>query len=96
MHNPVTLLSKGPTNRPWNAMGYGLGLMIDLKSPLGVCFGHTGAGPGSTAATYIFKDLPIAQTISVFAAVDDEGAVERDLFSLAKRFNSVPDTRRSP
>jgi hypothetical protein len=86
------LLSQGPiADRPWSSMGYGLGLMIDLKSPLGLCYGHTGTGPGSTTATYMFGDLPIARTISVFAAVDDEGAVERDVLSLADRFNSVPD-----
>jgi D-alanyl-D-alanine carboxypeptidase len=97
MHNPVILLSQGPiADRPWNSMGYGLGLMIDLQSPQGRCYGHTGTGPGSTTATYIFDALPIARTISVFAAVDDEGAVERDVLSLAERFNSVPDNRRSP
>jgi D-alanyl-D-alanine carboxypeptidase len=97
MHNPVTLLSQGPVaNRPWNSTGYGLGLMIDLKSPLGPCYGHTGTGPGSTTATYIFDLLSIARTISVFAPVDDQGAVERDVLSLAERFKSVPETRRSP
>ena len=96
MHNPVTLLSQGPiADRPWKSMGYGLGLKIDLKSPLGLCYGHTGTGPGSTTATYIFNALPIARTISVFAAIDDEGVVERDVLSLAERFNLPPDTRRS-
>jgi D-alanyl-D-alanine carboxypeptidase len=97
MHNPVSLFFDGPIeDRPWNSMGYGLGLMIDLKSPLGSCYGHTGSGPGSTTATYIFNALPKALTISVFAAVEDQGAVEREVLSLAQRFNSVPDTRRSP
>jgi D-alanyl-D-alanine carboxypeptidase len=97
MHNPVSLLSQGPiAGRPWNSMGYGLGLMIDLNSPLGHCYGHTGTGPGSATATYRFKALPIVRTISVFSAVDDEGAVERDVLSLAERISSVPDTRRSP
>jgi CubicO group peptidase (beta-lactamase class C family) len=97
MRNPVTLLSPGPVaDRPWNSMGYGLGLMIDLKSPLGPCYGHTGTGPGSTTATYIFDAHSIARTISVFAPVDDQGAVERAALSLAERFKSVPETRRSP
>lgn len=83
MQNPVTVLSLIPVaDRPWNSMGYGLGLMIDLKSPLGPCYGHTGSGPGSTTATYIFNSLPISRTISVFAAVDDQGAVEREVLSL--------------
>jgi D-alanyl-D-alanine carboxypeptidase len=97
MREPVTLFSQRPAgDRPWNSMGYGLGLMIDLKSPLGPCYGHTGTGPGSTTATYIFSAPPIARTISVFSTVDDQGAVERDLLSLAEQFKSVLETRRSP
>jgi D-alanyl-D-alanine carboxypeptidase len=95
MHNSVALLSQGPVaDRPWNSAGYGLGLMIDLKSPLGPCYGHTGTGPGSTTAAYIFSAPPIARTISVFSTVDDQGTVERDVLSLAERFKN--STSRNP
>jgi CubicO group peptidase (beta-lactamase class C family) len=97
MQSPITLLSQGPMpDRPWNSMGYGLGLMVNLKAPIGLCYGHTGTGPGSTTATYIFNELRIPRTISVFAVANDEGAVERDVLSMTARFNAVPDTCGSP
>jgi CubicO group peptidase (beta-lactamase class C family) len=68
-----------------NTAAYGLGLMIDLGSPLGACFGHTGQGPGSTTATYRFEAPDGARTVSVFAAMDDRGTVEREALALAMR-----------
>ncbi|HEY0800377.1 MAG TPA: hypothetical protein VGD54_06005, partial [Steroidobacteraceae bacterium] len=69
----------------WNTAAYGLGLMIDLQSPIGACYGHTGAGPGSTTATYFFADLPRTRTASVFAALEDQGVVERETITLAEQ-----------
>jgi D-alanyl-D-alanine carboxypeptidase len=85
MREPVMLSKSGFPNRPWNSAGYGLGLMIDLHSPLGPCYGHTGEGPGSTTATYRFEALPGARTVSVFATVEDQSTVEREVLALAKR-----------
>jgi D-alanyl-D-alanine carboxypeptidase len=72
-------------NRPWNSAGYGLGLMIDIRSPFGPCYGHGGTGPGSTTATYWFEALPGKRAVSVFAGVEDQGIVEREMLALAER-----------
>lgn len=68
----------GPVEgRPWRTAGYGLGLMVDVASPRGLCIGHTGQGPGSVAAAYHFPDLDPPRTAAAFAAVADEAVVER-------------------
>ena len=61
--------------RPWRTAGYGLGLMVDVDSPRGLAMGHSGQGPGSVSAAYHFPGL--ARTVSAFAAVEDQGVVER-------------------
>ena len=68
----------GPVaGRPWRAPAYGLGLMADDVPPLGRCLGHSGAGPGSTAAAYHFPGLDPPRTVAAFARLDDVGFVER-------------------
>jgi CubicO group peptidase (beta-lactamase class C family) len=75
----------GPMQRrPWRTPGYGLGLMIDVASPRGRCHGHTGQGPGSTAAAYRFADLDSPCTASAFAPVEDQGVVEQAVLALPK------------
>jgi len=54
--NPVSAGGPFP-GRPFVVPSYGLGVMIDLKNRLGFVVGHTGQGPGSTAAIYSFPDL---------------------------------------
>jgi hypothetical protein len=48
--------------------------MIDPKNSLGLMVGHTGQGPGSTAAIYSFPDLGEPHTVAAFIADDDAGA----------------------
>jgi CubicO group peptidase (beta-lactamase class C family) len=73
----------GPVQgRPWRAPAYGLGLMTEAASPRGRCIGHTGAGPGSTAAAYHFPDLDPPSTRAAFAAADDVAIVERAVLGL--------------
>jgi D-alanyl-D-alanine carboxypeptidase len=84
MRQPFTVSETSIANRPWNSAGYGLGLMIDIHSPLGPCYGHTGTGPGSTTATYWFEGLPQKTTVAVFAGIEDQGSVERQVLALAK------------
>jgi CubicO group peptidase (beta-lactamase class C family) len=62
--------------RPWSTAGYGLGVMMDIASPLGRCFGHSGEGPGSVCAVYHFPDLEPPRTVAAFAAHQDEAVVE--------------------
>jgi hypothetical protein len=85
MREPVMISNTAFPDRPWNTAGYGMGLMIDLQSPLGPCYGHTGQGPGSTTATYRFEELEGARTVSVFAATENQGEVEQQALVLAKR-----------
>jgi CubicO group peptidase (beta-lactamase class C family) len=67
----------GPVEgRPWRTAGYGLGLMMDVDSPRGLCMGHTGQGPGSVAAAYHFPDLDPPRTAAAFAPVEDQAVVE--------------------
>ena len=42
------------TGRPWKTAGYGLGVMMDVETALGRCFGHSGEGHGSVCAVYHF------------------------------------------
>jgi D-alanyl-D-alanine carboxypeptidase len=85
MREPVIISNSGFPDRPWNAAGYGMGLMIDLHSPLGPCYGHTGQGPGSTTATYRFEAPEGTRTVSVFAAIENQGTVECEALALARR-----------
>jgi CubicO group peptidase (beta-lactamase class C family) len=79
----------GPfAGRPAVEPGYGLGLMVDLQSPFGRMAGHTGQGPGSTAAVYSFPDLSSPRTIAAFAPVDgadSAGALETYVQTMVKR-----------
>jgi D-alanyl-D-alanine carboxypeptidase len=67
--------------RPWREAGYGLGLMIGADRHGAHYAGHTGQGPGSTAAVYHCSET--GRTAAVFAPVDDQGIVETSAMELA-------------
>ena len=69
--------------RPWKTAGYGLGVMIDIATPLGRCAGHSGEGHGSVCAVYHFPDCKPPRTVAAFAPHEDEGAVERAMLEAA-------------
>ena len=72
--------------RPFVRPSYGLGLMIDLQSPLGRMAGHSGQGPGNSAAVYSFPDLTPPHTLAAFAPGDGAvalGALETHIQNLA-------------
>jgi len=69
--------------RPWRTAGYGLGLMIDVASSLGLCIGHTGQGPDSVSAAYHFPDLDPTRTVSAFAPVTDQAIAECAVLEIA-------------
>lgn len=71
----------GLSGRPWTTANYGLGLMIGEGVPPGSYIGHTGGGPGSTAAVYRCADTGC--TAAAFAPIDDSGEVERRAMALA-------------
>jgi len=72
-------------DRPWRTAGYGLGLMMDIASPLGLCIGHSGQGPDSVSAAYHFPDLDVPLTVAAFAPTDDQGIAERAVLEEAAR-----------
>ena len=71
--------------RPWSTAGYGLGVMMDIATSLGRCFGHSGEGPGSVCAVYHFPDLGPPRTVAAFAAHQSEGVVEHLVIETAAR-----------
>lgn len=72
-------------DRPWRTAGYGLGLMMDIASPHGLCIGHSGQGPDSVSAAYHFPDLDPPVTVAAFSPTDDQGIVERAVLDEAGR-----------
>ncbi|MDE2197942.1 MAG: beta-lactamase family protein [Rhodospirillales bacterium] len=68
--------------RPWREAGYGLGLMIGRGTDGQHYVGHSGGGPGSTAAVYR-RLAPPGPVGAAFAPLDDPGVVERRAMALA-------------
>ncbi len=62
-----------PPNRPWRAPAYGLGMMVDAATGV---IGHTGGGPGSTAAVYCSTARVPTRVAAVFARGEDVERVE--------------------
>ena len=81
-------------DRPWRTAGYGLGLMMDIASPHGLCIGHSGQGPDSVAAAYHFPDLDPPLTVAAFAPTDDQGIAERAV--LERRRGCAESARTRP
>ena len=73
--------------RPWQNASYGLGLMSGTGTPPGHYIGHTGGGPGSTAAIYQRRDLTDhpPRTAAAFAPLADPGPAERHAMALASQ-----------
>jgi CubicO group peptidase (beta-lactamase class C family) len=69
--------------RPWQAPSYGLGLMIEAADACRFV-GHTGGGPSSTVAVYRFPGRARGVTVTVFAPVDDQSAVEQRAVDMAR------------
>lgn len=71
----------GVTGRPFSNPGYGLGLMIDDSYRGKIC-GHTGGGPGSSAACYTLLDDSEPLTIAVFTDGEDSVQAERIIYKI--------------
>lgn len=69
---------------PFVCAGYGLGVMIDLESPFGRVFGHSGGGPGYATAAYHFPDVAGRRlTVAVLANRDGNAVAQDVAFALA-------------
>lgn len=75
--------------RPWQAPGYGLGLMIENTPPR--FMGHTGGGPSSAAAVYHFAAPGAVVTASAFSPCDDPGLVEHRVVDIARTIAAGDD-----
>ncbi len=62
MSHPIHTLGKFPL---FENLGYGLGLFVDTESPHGKVTGHTGEGPGYSAAAFHFPELTGSSTTIV-------------------------------
>jgi hypothetical protein len=67
--------------RPWDSVGYGLGLMIGTVNGKTVT-GHSGVGPGSTIAVYHASGSTHALTGAAFNFGADEGAGEFEVLRM--------------
>ena len=67
--------------RPWDSVGYGLGLMIGTVDGKTVT-GHSGVGPGSTIAVYHASGSTHALTGAAFNLGADEGAGEIEVLRM--------------
>ncbi|MCP5059319.1 MAG: beta-lactamase family protein [bacterium] len=78
---PIDESAKG-----WTVPAYGLGLMGDIGSTFGPCWGHNGGGPGYTASAFHF---PVqATTVCVLCADERDGAAERVLRCVLEALHS--------
>jgi D-alanyl-D-alanine carboxypeptidase len=76
-------------DRPWRTKGSGLGVMMDIASPHGLCIGHSGQGPDSVSAAYHFPDLDPPCTVAAFAPSDNQGIAERAALEAAARLDAT-------
>jgi len=61
--------------RPWVEPGYGLGLMVERDPLVGPSWGHSGGGPGISAAAYHFaQEEPVS--VAVLAVGEDVALAE--------------------
>jgi len=67
-----------PSDRPWQAPHYGLGLMMEgADGPVG----HTGGGAGRVIAVYRSRNRAVPLSVAAFAPGDNIGSVERFAFA---------------
>jgi D-alanyl-D-alanine carboxypeptidase len=72
---------------------YGLGLLVDRRSPLGVIAGHTGEGPGYSTAVLHFSDLG-GPTVTAVALANSD-SVDLGLKVAAAMSAAIADIIRS-
>ena len=79
---------EGVIGRPFYNPYYGAGLMIDIGSPYGPVYGHTGGGPGASAACYhlISKNGLVPVTAAVLTDGEDPLQAERIIYEIFKVF----------
>lgn len=82
MASPTPLHETLP-GRGERGLGYGAGLMVAQDGTVGRILGHSGQGPGSSAAVYHYPDLSPPHTVAVFGNAADQGAAEQAALDIA-------------
>ena len=72
--------------RPWRSAGYGLGLMMPTADAVGAALGHSGQGPGSVAAAWLFPEFDPPRTVAAFAPTEDQAVVETAALEAVQSF----------
>ncbi|MDB3935514.1 beta-lactamase family protein [Granulosicoccus sp.] len=70
--------------RPWENVGYGLGIAVGKMKDVGTTIGHIGVGPFSVSAVYHYPDRVYPITIACFTNGSTEGDVEFAALELVK------------
>lgn len=80
---------EGVTGRPFYEPRYGAGLMIDTGAPYGPVCGHTGGGPGASAACYRMSGKKYSPPVTLAVLTDGEDSVqaERIVYDFFENFN---------
>ncbi|MEZ4675397.1 MAG: serine hydrolase domain-containing protein [Caldilineaceae bacterium] len=86
----TTLIRVPGEHRLWGEPSYGLGIMGDPASPVGLLWGHNGGGPGYSASAFHAPNLNgRAVTVCVMSASEGGFAVEEVVVDLLKRLNAT-------
>ncbi len=78
---------EGVTGRPFYDPHYGCGLMIDTGAPYGPVYGHTGGGPGASAACYHLARKSKPFTVAVLTDGEDSVQAERIVYEIFEAVN---------
>lgn len=78
---------EGVTGRPFYDPHYGCGLMTDTGAPYGPVYGHTGGGPGSSAACYHLARKSKPFTVAVLTDGEDSVQAERIVYEIFEAVN---------
>jgi len=71
--------------RPWEDVGYGLGIAVGKMKDVGTTIGHIGVGPFSVSAVYHYSELINPITIACFTNGSSEGDAEFSALKLVKK-----------
>ncbi len=86
----TTLIRVPGAHKPWGEPSYGLGIMGDPASPVGLLWGHSGGGPGYSASAFHAPNLQgSAVTVSVMSAIEEGFGVEEFAIDLMKQINAT-------
>jgi D-alanyl-D-alanine carboxypeptidase len=79
MLDPRTFVPIGAEAPGFVRPSYGLGVMADPESPLGLVVGHGGGGPGYASAVFA---VPSADAVAIVLAADERYAAQRTALEL--------------